>query len=313
MTVSLPRCQRRFVLLAAIASLGATAFAKPPKDPLPELPAVLQEVRPSPRSHEGDHGAQLILKHGLLGIQLNSKTPLTPEQWDAVASLRPQAFFFNDATLRDEDVDRLVALDPVEISLRIVPLTGAGVAQFGKMPHLRLLETHHMHAPTPEAKEALGNHPALETFRTAGDFGIEALRAPKLQTVEFAEKAITIPRVEELAAHSKIKSLSLFAHRILRVDGAMLESVAKIKTLETLKLAFVTLAYDGELDRLVDLPNLKELHLRTADVSEEDLQKFRAAMPKVKVTFTPMAPDYRTIRDEIIAKARQAEAVPASK
>lgn len=306
---------QRLVAAMALASLVGIAIAAPPKQPLPELPAVLQQIRPSPRSHEGENGAHFFVKNGLLGIKLNSKTPLTAEQWDAVGAIqpRPQAFHFNDATLRDEDMDRLVALDPVEISLRIVPVTGAGAAKFGRMPHLRLLESHHMHAPTPEAKDALEHHPALETFRSAGAFCIDALRAPKLKTVELAERAATIASVEELAAHSRIETLSLFAHNILTVDRDMLASVAKIKTLKTLRLSFVTLAFDGELDRLLALPELAELSLATADVSEADLQKFQAAMPKVKVRFTAMSPEYRQKRDELIAKARRAGAVPKSK
>ncbi|MEI7780361.1 MAG: sulfatase [Planctomycetota bacterium] len=293
-------------------SRGGTVPAARMKQPLPELPAVLRPIQPSPRSHHGEKGAELLMKNGLLGIRLNSKTPLTPEQWEAVASLQPRAFHFNDAALRDEDMDRLIALDPMEISLRIVPLTGAGAAKLGQMPHLRLLETHHMHEPTPEAKEALAHHPSLETFRTAGDFCIDALRAPKLKSVELAERAVTIASVEQLAAHSRIEKLSLFAHNILAVDGDMLTSVAKIKTLKTLRLSFVTLAFEGELARLLDLPQLAKLHLAMADVSEGDLQRLQAAMPQVKVSFSPMPPEYRKTRDELIDKVRKtAAALPA--
>jgi transposase InsO family protein len=70
----------------------------------------------------------------------------------------------------------------------------------------------------------------------------------------------------------RIDRLILFAHNILTVDDAMLSSVAKIKTLKTVRLSFVVLVFDGELDQLLALPHLAELSLGVADVSEDDLQ-----------------------------------------
>jgi hypothetical protein len=170
------------------------------------------------------------------------------------------------------------------------------------MKHLTSLTSHHLHAPTPEAKEALANHPTLEDFRSAGDFCIEALGAPHLKSVELAEKAAIPARVEELAAHSKIESLSLFAHNVITVDDACMTGVAKIKTLKTLRLSFVPLTFDGGLKPLLNLPLLTELSLYMVDVPDADLQKFKASRPQVNVELTPMSADYRKALDEIIAK-----------
>jgi hypothetical protein len=139
----------------------ATADAQNITVPLPELPATLKSIKASPRSHKHAKGAELTLKNNVLGIRLNSVTPLTPEQWDAVASLHPRSFNFNDRALRDEDMDRLVALDPVEVELRITPLTGKGAAKFAEMRSLTKLVSHHLLTPTPEAK-ALATHPTLD-------------------------------------------------------------------------------------------------------------------------------------------------------
>ena len=293
-------------LAAALPALlcCATLHAEQASEPIPDA---LKSLVRSKRNHEEVPAVRVFAKDGLRAISLSTTAPLTDAQWDAVAALHPRVFLFNDQALTDKNMDRLVTLDAVEVTLRITPLTGAGAAKFGKMLHLRRLETHHMHEPTPQAEQALAYHPALEIFRTAGSFGIDALRAPKLKSVELAEQAANRASVEELAAHSKIETLSLFAHRILSVDDECLASVAKIKTLKTLRLSFVPLHFDGGLRHLLDLPSLTELSLYMVDVPDADLEKFKAARPQVKVKLTPMSADYRKTLDEIIAKAKQAD------
>jgi hypothetical protein len=283
------------------ALYDASLHAAQPSAPIPEA---LQSLVCSKRNHEGTPAIRIFTKNGLPAISINTAAPLTDAQWDAVAALHPKLFFFNDQGLTDKGMDRLVALDPVSVSLRITPITGAGAAKFGAMKHLTSLTSHHLHAPTPEAKEALANHPTLEDFRTAGHFCIEALGASHLKSVELAEKAATPARVEELAARSKIESLSLFGHNVITVDDACMASVAKIKTLKELKLAFTALTFEGGLKHLLALPDLRQLSLSMVDVSDADLQKFKAAMPKVQVKHTPMKPEYRKTWDEMIAKAK---------
>jgi hypothetical protein len=290
-----------FVL--ALCPVWALAADKPSKSPeLPELPQALRSLEASKRSHEGTPAARLQMKDGLLLLSLSTSKPLTDAEWDAVASLHPKAFGFNDQSLCDKDMDRLVALDPVSVSLRIIPLTGGGAAKFGQMKNLRSLTSHHLHQATPEAKEALANHPALEDFRSAGDFCIEALAAPHLKSVELAEKAATVARIQELVQKPSLATLSLFAHNITTIDDASLATVAKIQSLQTLKLAFTVLTYDGGLKQLQALPNLKNLSLYQVDLSPEDLQKFKDTFPSVKVNFTPMSADYRAKWDAMIAK-----------
>jgi hypothetical protein len=291
--------------IIAIVSLVGTGIAASPIKPalVPQLPDVLETIQPSPRSHEGAKGAELVIKDGALGIRLNSAVPLTEAQWDAIAALHPKWFSFNDQALTDKGIDRLVALDPVAVTLRITPITGVGAAKFGAMKHLKSLVSHHLTQATPEANEALASHPALEDFRSAGDFCIAALRAPHLKSVELAQNAARPPRIEELAEHAKIESLSLFAHNVITVDDACMTSVAKIKTLKELKLAFTALTYEGGLKQLLALPDLRQLSLYMVDTSDADLQKFKAAMPQVQVKLTPMKPEYRKTWDEMITAA----------
>jgi hypothetical protein len=291
---------------AGVFLFCTTLFAanpNPPLPPLPELPEALKSITPTPLSHPGEPGAELRWLKGMLEVRLGSTKPLTSEQWDAVAALKPRAFYFNHNTLRDGDMDRLVAMDPVEIYLRINPLTGKGVAKFGLMKNLKNLDTHHMHHATPEAKEALANHPSLEYLRTAGDFCIDALHAPSLKSVELAEAAATVERVEELAQCSKIEFLSLYTYNSLAANDACMESVAKIETLKQFRVSFSELTYEKGLFHLHKLPNLRLLELFQTDLPDGDLERIKAAFPKVHVKHSPMKPDYRKKFDALLERA----------
>src|SRR5205809_785432 len=82
------------------------------------------------------------------------------------------------AALDDTGMARLAALNPETVALNGSPVTGNGAAKFGEMKSLKALNTMHVTRPTPEAKAALGTHPALEVFSSDGAFCIEAVTAP---------------------------------------------------------------------------------------------------------------------------------------
>lgn len=289
----------------ALTPVCPRANAAPPQQlEIPELPEALRELAPSKRDHPGTPAARLYRKDGLLGIGLSTQKPLTPAQWDAVASLNPRLFAFNDQSLSDGDMDRLVALDPVSVALRITPLTGTGAAKFGAMKNLRSLASHHLHQATPEAKEALTRLESLEDFRTAGEFCIEALGAPRLKSVELAEKAATAARVEELIRQSDLETLSLFAHNITTVNDACLVAVGKLAPLKTLKVAFAAFTYEGGLKHLEALPNLRSVYLNQVDVDPVDLKRLQDACPLVKITHIPMSAEYRSKWDAMRAKEK---------
>ncbi len=283
---------------------GATA--------VPELPPVLAEVKASRRGHGEGQGVVLAVRDGRLGIRISAEKPLTAAQWDAIAALEPKWFHFNDKSLTDADMDRLVGIDPEEIHLRIIPLTGEGAKRFGDMKRLTTLETHHMKQPTPEAREALENHPALERYRTAGPFCIDALKAPKLKSVEFAELGINVENIETLAKRSTITFLHLFGHNQITIDAPLLAKVADIRSLETLRITKTILPYEGALEHLCRLPQLKNLDLTEVDVSSEDLEKLRKSLPNVEIRHTPMSADYHAKWAEMVAKRAKGSAAPTT-
>jgi len=70
----------------------------------------------------------------------------------------------------------------------------------------------------------------------------------------------------------------------------------------TLELSVFTYA-DG-LSHLKKLSKLSKLQLNEDAISEDDIAKLKADLPNVKITFTPMKPEYRAQWDAWKAKGK---------
>ena len=241
---------------------------------------------------------------GMLSIKVDSKKPLTSEQWDAIASLHPREFGFKNHALDDAGMDRLVALDPVSIGLNISSLTGKGFAKFGQMSSLVSLHTNHTITPTPEAQGAFSHHPSLESFSTVGPFGVEALDAPKLKTVVLEHGAASDAIVARMANHPAVETLKLGEWGGSTLTDAALPTLATLKKLTRLQIYLTALSYDG-LRHLKDLPNLATLDLIEVELPEGDLEKLKADLPNVKITWKPMTPESRAKRQAWMEKAKR--------
>src|SRR3954466_10335321 len=88
------------------------AHAQQRKAPLPDIPEVLKSVNAA-ITDRPPAGATL---------SIDSKTPLTPQQWDAIAALHVRSFAFAGTALDDAGMARLVAMDPVAVALNGSPL-----------------------------------------------------------------------------------------------------------------------------------------------------------------------------------------------
>jgi hypothetical protein len=77
-----------------------------------------------------------------------------------------------------------------------------------------------------------------------------------------------------------------------------------IPKLTKLSLEFAVFTYAGGLNRLKELPKLSVLELKDVALSEEDLAKLKADLPKVQITFTPMTAEYRAQWDGWAAKKK---------
>ena len=275
-------------------TLLATARAQNKLASLPELPEVLKSVK----------GTLADRKPVGLTLTVDSKTPLSASQWDAIATLRARAFSFGGSALDDAGMARLAALNPEMVTVNGSLVTGAGAAKFGEMKSLKALHTLHITKPTPEAKAALSTHPTLEVFSSDGAFCIEAVMAPKLQRADLKHGAASDQFVALLKHHPSLESVRLWAKGYAGLSDAAIASLVTIPKLNKLSLEFAVFTYAGGLNRLKEIPGLTTLDLKDVALSPEDLAKLKADLPKVKITFTPMTADYRAQWDGWAAKKK---------
>lgn len=271
-------------LLFGIA-LSAAAQAQS-KTPLPEVPEILKPLKAAIAERKPDG----------LTLSVESKTPISNEQWDAIAALHLHAFAFAGLSLNDAGMERLVALDPVMVMINGSSVTGKGAAKFGEMKSLKTLHTMHITKPTPEAKEALSTHPTLEVFSTDGAFCIDAITAPHLKSVDMKHSAADDRYVAMLKGHASLETVRLWNKGFSTLSDACIASLVTLPKLSKLSLEFAPFTYAGGLNRLKELPNLAILQLKDDAINGDDLAKLKADLPKVKITFTPMVPDYRAKR-----------------
>ena len=206
--------------------------------------------------------------------------------------------------LDDAGMQRLAALNPEMVTINGSSVTGIGAAKFGEMKSLKALHTLHITRPTPEAKAALGSHPTLEVFSSDGAFCIEAVTAPRLQRVDLKHGAASDQFVVLLKNHPSLESVRLWAKGYAGLSDASLASLVTIPKLNKLSLEFSVFTYAGGLNRLKELPNLAILELKDVALSNEDLAKLKADLPKVKLTHTPMTPEYRAQWEAWAAKKK---------
>lgn len=275
-------------------ALVTAAHAQNKPAPLPEIPEVLKPLKTTITDRK-PAGPTLTVE---------SNTPISPGQWDAIATLHVRSFAFNGSALDDIGMQRLVALNPEVVALNGSPITGNGAANFGEMKSLKTLHTMHITRPTPEAKAALSMHPALEVFSSDGAFCIEAITAPRLQRVDLKHGAASDVFVALLKNHPSLESVRLWAKGYAGLTDGAIASLVTIPKLSKLSLEFSVFTYEGGLKRLKELPKLTVLELKDVALSDVDLARLKADLPKVQVTFTPMTPEYRAQWDGWAAKKR---------
>ena len=276
-----------FTLLTAVHAQNKPA-------PVPEVPEVLKPAKATLADR----------KPGGLVLGVDSKTPLSAEQWEAIAALHVRSFSFSGSALDDLGMQRLVALNPEAVTVNGSLVTSAGAAKFGEMKSLKTLHTLHITRPTPDAKVALSRHPALEVFSTDGAFCIEAVTAPRIRSVDLKHGAADDRFIALLKHHPSLESVRLWNKGYATLSDAALASLVTIPKLNKLSLEFSVFTYAGGLNRLKELPNLATLELKDVALSNEDLAKLKADLPKVKLTATPMTPEYRAQWDAWAAKKK---------
>ena len=271
--------------LALFLILGVSPFVQSAsKTQLPDVPEVLKAAK----------GTITDKKPEGLTLAVDSKTPLNAEQWDAITALHLRSFVFVGAALDDAGMQRLATLDPVAVTINGSSVTGVGAAKMGAMKSLKTLHTLHVTRPTPEAKQALSTHPTLEVYSTDGAFCMDAVAAPHLQRVDMKHSGASDEYVALLKGHPSLESVRLWNKGFATLSDESIATLVTLPKLNKLSLEFAVFSYAGGLHRLKEISTLTTLDLKDVALSDEDLAKLKADLPKVKITFTPMTAEYRS-------------------
>lgn len=289
------------MLLSLIIGTAFFPAAYAENKPAPALPPVPEALKPfkAAISNRTDVG---------LTLSLQSDVPLTDEQWSAVESLHIRSFMLSNNVSDDAAMARLVKLDPVALQFSHSPMTDSGAAEFAQMKSLKVLRMSHTDRLTPKSASALADHPSLEVFANDGKFGIGGMAqiatAKHLRDILLQHGVSSDANISLLAHHPTLEIVKLWPKGTAALTDAALPALATIPNLKELTLELSVFTYAGGLNRLKDIPKLTKLTLNDDAVSEEDLAKLKADLPNVKITFTPMKPEYRAQWDGWKAKGK---------
>ncbi|HYW78527.1 MAG TPA: hypothetical protein VE890_03085 [Thermoguttaceae bacterium] len=236
------------------------------------------------------------LKQTADGIEIGFGQPeWTPDAWQrlgevaGLTTLRGTAHCADNAGL--ETLSKLPRL-------KILYLNGAtfddtGFATLAKIESLETLSLDHNQSITGSGAAALKTLPNLRSLRFGGcmKFTGDGVRASaelvQLQSLQLHHCGIGDSDLPPLTKMPNLKSLFVSSQFNGRFTAEGLKPLAQISTLESLKVAELVVTYDNGLDALVRLDGLKTLELQKVGTSVADIERLRAAMPEVEITWTP--------------------------
>jgi hypothetical protein len=287
------------------------------------VPALAAEPADSMRTI----GAQIKEKDGeILEITFKDCSKLGEAEFRLIGQclkLKSITLYGGCAGLNDQTAPLLANLSELEnLGTDGLKLSDNGFTSLAALKNLRSLSMFHPSWNLPTFTGAglahLKDLPKLEklTFAgsTAGDAALEAVGQLK-QLKEFStwHTAQTQAGNAHLLNLPELKSLRIGQRLPMRgaptpasFDDSTLPTLAKITSLETLHLFEARLSF-AALEQLKALPKLKTLRITQSDVSPEDIEKLRAALPDVKLDFQPM--DAKE-RDELLVKKLKLSLAP---
>jgi hypothetical protein len=288
--------------VAALTTAALTAAPAPPKPaPLPPAPPVPEVLK--------SYIVSLTQRRDVgLTLTLAGTNALDSAQWDAIAALKVRSFNFTGPAINDDAIARIAAMNPESLYLGHSPMSDTAAAKFAEMKSLKSLIMSHTDRLTPKAAAALANHPALEVFANDGTFGIGGMAqiatAPKLRQVLFQHGVASDANAAAIAKHPALEIVRLWPSGTAAFTDAGIAPLATIPNLKELSISLSVLTYDGGLKHLKNATKLERLALFEVALPEADLAKLKADLPGVKISFTPMKPEYRAQWDAWAAKKK---------
>ena len=228
-------------------------------------------------------------------LALKADAPLTEDAWKEIAALGTKAAYLSGPGIDDAAVARFVKLGIEGLSFDGTGITDAGLAVF-KDAKVTKLGISHALALKGAGAAALAGHPTLKELSFGGtgfgDAGMPPIASIKgLTRLQLNHDQITDAGLAALANHPSLEVLMFSPQMTPRLTDACLATVATLKALKELTINDTVLTYDGGLKQLKALPNLQKITLGKVGLSDADLAKLKADLPKVEIAFTAAEAD----------------------
>ncbi len=228
-------------------------------------------------------------------LTLKVESPLGEPAWKEIAALGTKAAYVSGPGIDDAAVARFVKMGIEGLSFDGTGITDAGLAVF-KDAKLTKLGLSHALGLKGAGATALAGHPTLKELSIGGtgfgDVGMPPIASiPGLRRLQLNHDQVTDAGLAALANHPTLEILMFSPQMTPRLTDACLATVATLKALKELTINDTVLTYDGGLKQLKALPNLEKLTLGKVGLSDADLAKLKADLPKVAVAFTPAEAD----------------------
>ena len=199
--------------------------------------------------------------------------------------------------LSDAGLAILVELPEVEaIQVNSPQWTDEGFKALAKLKSLKGLSVFHPGKEfTGSGVKALAALPSFQKLTIAGsaafaDEGMAGVASlENLEEFRTWHTGVTLEGVSKLKKLKKLRSLNIGQRLSFKppasVTDAIVPVLAEIKTLESIQLSEAKLSA-AALAGLKQLPALKSLKLNGVMLAEGDLEKLKAELPKVQITWT---------------------------
>jgi len=275
--------RRPFLRVAGITLFALLAFIPGP--------TAIRAAEPGPalKALGATYGRSWAFKESYLSLKTDA--PLSEDAWKEIAALGTKAAYIGGKGIDDAAVARFVKMGMEGLAFDGTGITDAGLAAF-KDAKLTKLSLGHALALTGSGAAALTGHPTLKELSIGGtgfgDVGMPHIASIKgLTRLQLNHDRVTDAGLAALAHHPALESLMFSPQMTPRLTDASLATVATLKALKELTINDTVLTYEGGLKLLKALPNLQKLTLGKVGLSDADLAKLKADLPKVDIKFTP--------------------------
>jgi hypothetical protein len=224
-------------------------------------------------------------------LALKTDVPLTEDAWKEITALGPKAAYVGGKGIDDAAIARFAKMGLQGASFDGTGITDAGLAVF-KDAKLTKLGISHALGFTGSGMTALAGNTTLKELSIGGtgfsDVGMPAVASIKgLTLLHLNHDRITDAGLAAMVNHPALETLMFSPQMTPRLTDASLATVATLKALKELTINDTVLTYDGGLKYLKMLPKLERLTFGKVGITDADLAKLKADLPKVDIKFTP--------------------------